>query len=44
MSMVGLPQLARYLRIDFPFVVAIAVLFLLFQQGFGFVNLSAKFF
>jgi hypothetical protein len=38
----GLTQLAR-LRIVFPSVVAIALLLLLFQQGFGFFNLSAKF-
>ncbi|SAF32791.1 Uncharacterised protein [Enterobacter roggenkampii] len=42
--MAGLTQLARYLRIVFPSVVAIALLLLLFQQGFGFFNLSAKFF
>jgi hypothetical protein len=35
---------AGYLWIVCPSVVAIALLLLLFQQGFGFFNLSAKFF
>ncbi len=37
-------QLPRYQWVVFPSVVAIALLLLLFQQGFGFFNLLVKFF
>ena len=39
-----LAKLAGNLRIVIPPVVTVALLFLLFQQGFGVFNLSAKFF
>ena len=42
--MTRLAKLTRNLRIVFPSVVEIALLFLLFQQGFCIFNLSAKFF
>lgn len=42
--MAGLAQLAGGLWIVFPSFVAIALLLLLFQQGFGFFNLLVKFF
>jgi len=42
-AMAGLAQLTRDQWIVLPSVVAIALLLLLFQQGFCFFNLSAKF-
>lgn len=42
--MTGLAKLAGNLRIVIPAVVTIALLLLLFQQGFCVCNLSAKFF
>ena len=42
--MARLAKLAWDLRIVIPAIVTIALLLLLFQQGFGFFNLSAKFF